>query len=57
EKRKAVDGKMVNQRDVSKDAGKVWKLMSVEEQQPFVDQAKKAKDFHALTYPGYFYNP
>lgn len=45
------------ERDKSKYAGVLWRLLSDDEKKPWRDQAREVKQQHQQTYPGYKYKP
>ena len=38
-------------------AGAEWKLLSVTDKRPFIDEAKRLRDVHLKKYPDYKYRP
>ncbi|KAH7886713.1 hypothetical protein F5I97DRAFT_1037958 [Phlebopus sp. FC_14] len=47
----------VDGRNISRVAGEIWREMSPEEKQPWLELALKEKERHALLYPEYKYSP
>ncbi|PPQ78632.1 hypothetical protein CVT25_010596 [Psilocybe cyanescens] len=45
------------QNELSKQAGKVWNMMSAEEKRPFCELAAIEKEEHYVKYPAYVYSP
>lgn len=43
--------------EISKHLGKVWKTLSEEERQPFIDEAERLRVMHLQQYPDYKYRP
>lgn len=50
-------GAKTNQNEVSRQAAKVWKSLTPEQQKPYQDQAKREKEEHHRLYPDYRYAP
>ncbi|KAF9467783.1 high mobility group box domain-containing protein [Collybia nuda] len=46
-----------DQNEISKEAGRVWTLLTPAEKQPFEEMAKREKEDHQLRYPTYSYAP
>lgn len=46
-----------DQNEISKEAGRVWRLLTKEEKQFYEDMAKQEKEAHQLKYPTYSYAP
>lgn len=43
--------------EISKQLGAIWKTMTEEERQPFIDEAEKLRQMHLQEYPDYKYRP
>ncbi|XP_055585745.1 transcription factor Sox-8-like [Uranotaenia lowii] len=43
--------------EISKDLGKMWKNLAVEDKQPFIEQAEKLRMTHKKQHPDYKYQP
>jgi len=43
--------------EISKHLGQLWRQMSDEQRQPFVDEAERLKLLHVQEFPGYKYQP
>ncbi|KAH9483072.1 Transcription factor SOX-4 [Psilocybe cubensis] len=51
------ESKDVKQNELSKQAGEIWKNMSVEEKEPFLQYAAIEKEHHYAMFPDYVYSP
>ncbi|KAJ7584421.1 hypothetical protein C8J56DRAFT_151766, partial [Mycena floridula] len=47
----------IEQNHLSKQAGIVWRSMTMAEQRPFEEKAEQEKRLHAIRYPNYKFNP
>jgi transcription factor SOX4/11/12 (SOX group C) len=43
--------------EISKHLGKVWKTLTEEQRQPFIEEAERLRVMHLQQYPGYKYRP
>ncbi|EGN97655.1 hypothetical protein SERLA73DRAFT_139986, partial [Serpula lacrymans var. lacrymans S7.3] len=57
EQKKVPEAVENDHRNISRIAGKLWREMSKEEKQPWIELAEKEKERHAAQYPNYRYSP
>ena len=43
--------------EISKNLGKLWRVLSDEQRQPFIDEAERLRLLHQKEYPDYKYKP